>query len=107
MTDLNHTAGMGLWLVYWIADRSGGKLTFNTNADGNEVTITVPNADCDPTLPEADQIPPPETAVRPAATEPDGGTPFRSSESVFGADIPESSTDPNASHDLFSGETDD
>ncbi|TKX63017.1 PAS domain S-box protein [Halorubrum sp. ASP1] len=107
MTDLNHTAGMGLWLVYWIADRSGGKLTFNTNADGNEVTITVPNADCDPTLPEADQIPPPETAVRPAATEPDGGTSFRSSESVFGADVPESSTDPNASHDLFSGETDD
>jgi len=48
MDDLRHTGGMGLWLVYWIADRSGGDLRFDTGIDGNEVTISVPDADCEP-----------------------------------------------------------
>ena len=43
MDELRHTAGMGLWLVYWIVDRSGGDLEFNTHENGNVVTITVPS----------------------------------------------------------------
>ncbi|WP_123619736.1 PAS domain-containing protein [Halorubrum sp. CSM-61] len=49
MDDLRHTGGMGLWLVYWVANRSGGDLTFDTHADGNVVTLSVPNAKCDAT----------------------------------------------------------
>ncbi|WP_435095419.1 PAS domain-containing sensor histidine kinase [Halorubrum sp. N11] len=49
MDDLRHTAGMGLWLVYWVANRSGGDLTFDTHTDGNIVTLSVPNAKCDAT----------------------------------------------------------
>ncbi|WP_049902324.1 PAS domain-containing sensor histidine kinase [Halorubrum distributum] len=73
MDDLRHTGGMGLWLVYWIADRSGGDLAFDAGADGNEVTISVPDADGDPSFPAADRGPPPVSEVRPAAAEPDGG----------------------------------
>lgn len=51
MDDLHHTGGMGLWLVYWIADRSGGDLAFDTHENGNVVTITVPNAACE-TVPD-------------------------------------------------------
>ncbi|WP_049984514.1 PAS domain-containing protein [Halorubrum sp. BV1] len=47
MDALNHTDGMGLWLVYWIADRSGGDITFDTHEGGNVVTLSLPNADCD------------------------------------------------------------
>ncbi|OYR50309.1 PAS domain-containing sensor histidine kinase [Halorubrum sp. Eb13] len=43
MDDLRHTGGMGLWLVYWVANRSGGDLSFDTHADGNVVTLTVPS----------------------------------------------------------------
>ena len=39
---LRHTAGMGLWLVYWVADRSGGRLSFDTHETGNVVTLSVP-----------------------------------------------------------------
>jgi len=49
MDQLNHTAGMGLWLVYWIVDRSGGDLDFDTHENGNIVTVTVPSATCDGT----------------------------------------------------------
>lgn len=49
MDDLRHTGGMGLWLVYWVANRSGGDLTFDTHADGNVVTLSVPNANGDAT----------------------------------------------------------
>lgn len=45
MDDLHHPEGMGLWLVYWVADRSGGDLAFDTHDDGNVVTLTVPNAE--------------------------------------------------------------
>jgi len=47
MDDLRHTGGMGLWLVYWVANRSGGDLSFDTHGDGNIVTLTVPNAKTD------------------------------------------------------------
>ncbi|MFD1570656.1 PAS domain-containing protein [Halorubrum laminariae] len=49
MDDINHTNGMGLWLVYWVADRSGGDIAFDTHDDGNVVTLSLPNADCDET----------------------------------------------------------
>ena len=49
MDDLRHTGGMGLWLVYWVANRSGGDLTFDTHADGNVVTLSVPSANADGT----------------------------------------------------------
>ncbi|PHQ40562.1 PAS sensor protein [Halorubrum persicum] len=45
MDDLRHTGGMGLWLVYWVANRSGGDLTFDTHDGGNIVTLTVPSAE--------------------------------------------------------------
>ncbi|RLM76412.1 PAS domain S-box protein [Halorubrum sp. Atlit-26R] len=82
MDDLRHTGGMGLWLVYWIADRSGGDLAFDAGADGNEVTISVPDAD--PSSPADDRGPPPVSEVRPAAAEPDGGetAPAAGSEAV-------------------------
>ena len=44
MDDLRHTDGMGLWLVYWIAERSKGRLDFDTHPNGNVVTVTVPRA---------------------------------------------------------------
>lgn len=45
MDDLHHTVGMGLWLAYWVADRSGGDLSFDTHTGGNVVTLRVPNDD--------------------------------------------------------------
>ncbi|WP_128906528.1 PAS domain-containing protein [Halorubrum amylolyticum] len=65
MDDLRHTGGMGLWLVYWVANRSGGDLTFDTHPDGNVVTLTVPNAKADAAVEdsrEADGSNRPETA---------------------------------------------
>ena len=73
MDDLTHTGGMGLWLVYWIADRSGGDLTFDADGDGNEVTISVPDADCNPG-PAAGRRDSSRGAADPTAAEPDGGT---------------------------------
>ncbi|WP_435074780.1 PAS domain-containing sensor histidine kinase [Halorubrum sp. HHNYT27] len=43
MDDLRHTGGMGLWLVYWVAKRSGGDLSFDTHSNGNVVTLVVPS----------------------------------------------------------------
>ncbi|TKX75589.1 PAS domain-containing sensor histidine kinase [Halorubrum sp. GN11_10-6_MGM] len=91
MDDLRHTGGMGLWLVYWIADRSGGDLAFDAGADGNEVTISVPDADCDRGFTPAERAAPTVSDDRPtvagseavsesdadgeaaAASAPDGG----------------------------------
>jgi PAS domain S-box-containing protein len=36
---LEHGSGLGLWLVKWIADRSGATLSFETSGDGTEVTL--------------------------------------------------------------------
>ena len=65
MDDIHHTAGMGLWLAYWITDRSGGDLTFETHDDGNVVILSVPNAKCS-TVGGGDattETTPPETAA--------------------------------------------
>ena len=66
MDDLRHTGGMGLWLVYWVANRSGGDLTFDTHADGNVVTLSVPSADSDVTAEDLREVTPsdrPRTAA--------------------------------------------
>ncbi|MXR21397.1 sensor histidine kinase [Halobacterium sp. PCN9] len=43
---LHHSQGLGLWLVYWIVDRSGGSLEFADNDPaGSVVTIEFPRAD--------------------------------------------------------------
>ena len=78
MDDLTHTGGMGLWLVYWIADRSGGDLTFDSGADGNAVTISVPDADCESTPPGGTLGDPGGVAAGPA--EADGGAPVARSD---------------------------
>ncbi|RAW45090.1 PAS sensor protein [Halorubrum sp. 48-1-W] len=44
MDHLRHTVGMGLWLVYWVADRSGGELAFDRHPDGNVVSLSLPRA---------------------------------------------------------------
>ncbi len=44
MDDLNHTVGMGLWLAYWVTDRSGGELSLDTHDDGNVVVVRLPSA---------------------------------------------------------------
>jgi PAS domain S-box-containing protein len=43
-TDLEHGSGMGLWLVYWTVETSGGDLQFDGD-DGAAVRMTLPRAD--------------------------------------------------------------
>lgn len=38
-TPLEHSSGFGLWLVYWVVDRSDGDISFETN-EGTAVTLT-------------------------------------------------------------------
>lgn len=38
-TQLKHSSGFGLWLVYWVVDKSGGDITFESNG-GTTVTLT-------------------------------------------------------------------
>jgi len=83
MDDLRHTGGMGLWLVYWVANRSGGDLTFDTHADGNVVTLSVPNANRDGSAEESRGASPSngsETAVGGSTTlvRTDGSAPSES-----------------------------
>ena len=49
-TPLEHGEGLGLWLVYWTAKRSGGDLRFAEGDDGGAVvTLVVPRAEPDDT----------------------------------------------------------
>jgi signal transduction histidine kinase len=47
-TPLQHSDGLGLWLVTWVVRSSGGDLTLD-DADprGSRVTLRLPTADCD------------------------------------------------------------
>jgi PAS domain S-box-containing protein len=38
-TALSHSAGVGLWLVYWVVKAANGEMTFGECAGGNEVTL--------------------------------------------------------------------
>jgi len=40
-TPLKHGTGVGLWLVDWVVDHSGGDLTFDTGDEGTTVTVRV------------------------------------------------------------------
>ncbi|NHN46901.1 PAS domain S-box protein [Halostella sp. JP-L12] len=45
ITQLRHASGLGLWLVNWVVEQSGGALTFADNEPrGSVVTIRVPRA---------------------------------------------------------------
>jgi signal transduction histidine kinase len=39
-TSLEHGSGIGLWVVRWIADRSGAELAFETDDTGTDVVLT-------------------------------------------------------------------
>ena len=43
-TPLQHTSGAGLWLIDWIVGRSGGDLTFDSDADGTTVRMRLARA---------------------------------------------------------------
>ena len=44
--DLYHGSGLGLWLVYWIVERSGGSITVaDAEPRGTEIEIELPRAD--------------------------------------------------------------
>ncbi|WP_198951509.1 PAS domain-containing sensor histidine kinase [Halorubrum salipaludis] len=43
MTDVYHSSGLGLWLVYWSVELSGGTVAVESGAErGNEITIRLP-----------------------------------------------------------------
>jgi PAS domain S-box-containing protein len=45
-TALSHSAGVGLWLVYWVVTAANGEMCFGENGDdGNEVTLLFDAAD--------------------------------------------------------------
>lgn len=50
-TPLDHSSGFGLWLVYWVVEKSGGDITFDTD-DGTTVTMRFDAA----TAPEPEQV---------------------------------------------------
>ena len=60
-TSLEHGSGLGLWLVYWVVDRSGGRLRFDDNHPrGSVVTLVLdrPADAADGPTPEAAGDPP-------------------------------------------------
>jgi sensor histidine kinase regulating citrate/malate metabolism len=40
---LQHSAGLGLWLVWWGVDRLGGEVSFNTDS-ATTVTVELPGS---------------------------------------------------------------
>ncbi|WP_336001287.1 histidine kinase N-terminal 7TM domain-containing protein [Halorientalis halophila] len=45
-TQLKHSQGLGLWLVYWSVSASGGEVSIHTDdGSGSRVTITLPATD--------------------------------------------------------------
>ena len=43
-TQLSHGSGLGLWLVNWIVELSGGSLSFRNTADGQDVRLELVEA---------------------------------------------------------------
>ncbi|WP_336002581.1 sensor histidine kinase [Halorientalis halophila] len=41
---LEHSNGLGLWLVDWVVERSDGELDIETGPDGSRVRLTIPRA---------------------------------------------------------------
>lgn len=44
ITQLNHSSGVGLWIVYWAVRASNGKLSFDIDDSGSVVEVTLPGA---------------------------------------------------------------
>ncbi|MFB6139687.1 MAG: PAS domain S-box protein [Halosimplex sp.] len=44
-TPLKHGTGVGLWLVSWVVERSGGELEFDTDGDGTTATVRLDAGD--------------------------------------------------------------
>ncbi|MFC7068296.1 histidine kinase N-terminal 7TM domain-containing protein [Halobaculum lipolyticum] len=44
-TALTHSSGLGLWLVIWIVEESGGEVTFDVDETGTAVTVRLPGAE--------------------------------------------------------------
>ncbi|MFC7228317.1 PAS domain S-box protein [Salinirubellus salinus] len=45
MSDIYHSTGLGLWLVYWVVDLSGGRVAVEERASGgNRVVVHLPAA---------------------------------------------------------------
>jgi PAS domain S-box-containing protein len=44
-TPLRHASGIGLWLVTWIVEQYGGRLSFENTADGCAARVWLPRAD--------------------------------------------------------------
>lgn len=42
--SLTHASGLGLWLVYWVIDKSGGEMSFDTE-DGTSIRLEFPSAE--------------------------------------------------------------
>ena len=58
-TSLEHTSGLGLWLVHWIVTESGGSVTFEErDPRGSVVEMTLPRTepDDDATAPRRDPV---------------------------------------------------
>lgn len=43
-TPLQHSSGVGLWLVHWLVQRAGGTLSFENTGDGCTVRVRLPRA---------------------------------------------------------------
>ncbi|WP_436923148.1 PAS domain S-box protein [Halosimplex amylolyticum] len=46
-TPLKHGTGVGLWLVSWVVERSGGELSFDADDDGTTVTVRLDAGDAE------------------------------------------------------------
>jgi signal transduction histidine kinase len=44
MTNVFHSTGLGLWLVYWVVELSDGDISLDSTADGNRIRIRFPRA---------------------------------------------------------------
>ncbi|MDS0300137.1 PAS domain-containing protein [Halogeometricum sp. S1BR25-6] len=44
MTNVFHSTGLGLWLVYWVVELSDGDISLDSTADGNLIRIRFPRA---------------------------------------------------------------
>ncbi|MFC7248798.1 ATP-binding protein [Halomicroarcula sp. GCM10025324] len=45
MTTVDHSRGVGLWLVYWVVDIANGSIDYEFDEHGNTVTLTLQRAD--------------------------------------------------------------
>jgi signal transduction histidine kinase len=46
-TDLQHGSGLGLWIVVWGVEQTGGDLAFDTDRDGTTITVRFPRSEPD------------------------------------------------------------